>query len=218
MLEHIEPAGGSVPFRLTDTQAPFRQERWVAPQMTLVPPVQWRDAAVRIGRGCLIVSHELPDGRRQILDVLGQGRILFCSMLAHGTAKARSLTFTNVERLDEHSDRDAIEEARQLAMKRAYEHALLLGRKKSTEKVATALLDLADQFACGNGGQMRPSFTLYLMRNELADWLGLTLETVSRCLSDFKRKGVIAFERTDRITIREKTALRAIADGLAPST
>ena len=84
------------------------------------------------------------------------------------------------------------------------------------EKVATALLDLADQFARSTGSQIRPSFTLYLMRSELADWLGLTLETVSRCLSEFKRKGLIAFERTDRMTICEKSVLRAIADGSMP--
>lgn len=217
MLEQVNPTVIPVPFGAAETRAPFRQERWIAPQMKFLPPSQWRVAAIRVIRGCLIVAHELPDGRRQILDVLGQGRILFCPMLALGTATAYSLTYTHIEKLEPQTNHEIIEEARQLALKRAYAHALLLGRKKSTEKVATALLDLADQFARNSGGQMRPSFPLYLMRSELADWLGLTLETVSRCINEFKRNGLISFERTDRITIREREALRILADGCMPS-
>lgn len=215
MLDQVNPASFSVNHNPCSSQVE-RVERWVAPQTRFSPPAPWRNAAIRVTRGCLIVSHELGDGRRQIVDVLGTQRILSCETLTRGVATAHSLTFTRIERLDPQIDQEIIEESHRLALRRAYGHALLLGRKKSTEKVATALLDLADQFARSTGSQIRPSFTLYLMRSELADWLGLTLETVSRCLSEFKRKGLIAFERTDRMTICEKSTLRAIADGSMP--
>lgn len=218
MLDQVTTASNSASYNSSFSQPIEREERWVAPQTKFSPPAQWRNAAVRITRGCLIVSHELGDGRRQIVDVLGAHRVLSCETLARGVATAHSLTFTRIERLDPQLDQETIEEAHRVALRRAYGHALLLGRKKSMEKVATALLDLAEQFARSTGSQIRPSFTLYLMRSELADWLGLTLETVSRCLSEFKRKGLIAFERTDRMTICEMSALRAIADGSMPST
>ena len=40
-----------------------------------------------------------------------------------------------------------------------------------------------------------------MTRQEIADFLGLTIETVSRVLSDLKRRGIIAIERNDRIRL-----------------
>lgn len=157
----------------------------------------------------------MKDGRRQILDVLGRGRLISVDALLKGQSKAISLTFTSLKTLDPEVDQDMIGKGQNLTLRRAYAHALLLGRKKSSEKVATALLDLSHQFS--TGGSKQPSFTLHLMRSELADWLGLTLETVSRCLSDFRRKGLIAFDRSDRIIIRDAATLTQLAGGNYPS-
>ncbi|MDR6755818.1 CRP-like cAMP-binding protein [Mycoplana sp. BE70] len=81
--------------------------------------------------------------------------------------------------------------------------------------MATALLDLANQFPCNgpDAGGNTLSFKLHLTRADLADWLGMTLETVSRCLNDFKRSGLIEFDRPSVITILKRDILLSIASG-----
>src|SRR5207344_2086136 len=66
-------------------------------------------------------------------------------------------------------------------------HMLLLGRKNSEERVAAFLLEM-------NGRVTGPSVVaLPMSRRDIADYLGITLETVSRALSDFKQKGYLRF-------------------------
>ena len=66
-------------------------------------------------------------------------------------------------------------------------HLLLLGRQTAPEKVAAFLLEM--------NGRMKPTgaMALPMNRRDIADYLGLTLETVSRALSAFRRKGYLRF-------------------------
>jgi CRP/FNR family transcriptional regulator, nitrogen fixation regulation protein len=72
-------------------------------------------------------------------------------------------------------------------LQRVENHMLLLGRKNSRERVAAFLLEMNGRLTAPGG------IALPMSRRDIADYLGLTLETVSRALSDFKRRGYLRF-------------------------
>jgi CRP/FNR family transcriptional regulator, nitrogen fixation regulation protein len=82
------------------------------------------------------------------------------------------------------------------SLQHAEDHMLLLGRKDSLEKVATFLLEMDKRLA--------DAMTLPMSRRDIADYLGLTLETVSRGLSRLRRAGAISLAGD---TLREITIL-----------
>jgi CRP/FNR family transcriptional regulator len=91
----------------------------------------------------------------------------------------------------------------------AREWMLLLGRKTAREKIASLLAIIARRDA---GLKLRNttgpiSFELPLTREEMADYLGLTLETVSRQMSALKKDGVIELEDRRRVTVPDFEAL-----------
>lgn len=85
----------------------------------------------------------------------------------------------------------------------AREWLLLLGRKSAREKIASFLAIIARREAAlrrrAAGGRMQ--FDLPLTREAMADYLGLTLETVSRQISALKREGVIVLDGARRVTV-----------------
>lgn len=91
------------------------------------------------------------------------------------------------------------------ALERAQTHMLLLGRKSAVEKVAAFLLDLAGDES-GNGHVDLP-----MSRTDIADYLGLTIETVSRTLTGLERQGIIAMPAHRRsIVLRNRSALQLL--------
>jgi CRP/FNR family transcriptional regulator len=86
---------------------------------------------------------------------------------------------------------------------------LLLGRKNAREKVASFLLDMSRRLRADRGGVI----DLPLSRQQIADILGLTIETVSRQLSDMKRLGVIALAGRRGVRICDADRLESMAEG-----
>jgi CRP/FNR family nitrogen fixation transcriptional regulator len=92
------------------------------------------------------------------------------------------------------------------SLERAQSHMLLLGRKTAQEKMATFLLDMADRLSDDD-----QHFELPMQRADIADHLGLTIETVSRTLTRFARKGLIDLPASSRsVALRNKPALRRL--------
>ena len=91
----------------------------------------------------------------------------------------------------------------------AREWMLVLGRKTAREKIASLLAIIARREAklhlARNPGSTR--FDLPLTREAMADYLGLTLETVSRQISALRRDGIIRLEGNRRVTIPDFAAL-----------
>ena len=86
---------------------------------------------------------------------------------------------------------------------------LLLGRKSARAKVATFLLDMRDRLRADAEGVIQ----LPLSRQQIADILGLTIETVSRQLSELKRRGVIALAGRRGVRVSDADRLGSMAEG-----
>ncbi|MFO1162792.1 MAG: helix-turn-helix domain-containing protein [Reyranellaceae bacterium] len=88
-------------------------------------------------------------------------------------------------------------------LQRAQDHMLLLGRKNAKEKIASFLLDLAERLHDSDRVE------LPMQRTDIADHLGLTIETVSRTLSEFARSGLIGLAAGSRsISLVNKVGLK----------
>lgn len=79
---------------------------------------------------------------------------------------------------------------------------LLLGRKNAMEKVAAFLLEM-DRRLAGAG-----MLALPMCRRDIGDYLGLTLETISRALSQLHSGGILGFSGARQIVLRNRQHLR----------
>jgi CRP/FNR family nitrogen fixation transcriptional regulator len=86
----------------------------------------------------------------------------------------------------------------------AQNHKLLLGRKNALERVVSFLLDM-DRRLTIDGVMALP-----MSRLDIADYLGLTLETVSRSLSVLADEGVLKFNGSRYIRLNDRKHLRAM--------
>ena len=166
-----------------------------------------------IVKGAVAVMRSLSGGRRQILDVVGPGHMVgFTARSVHECA-AVALTATQVlafDRRDMHSrhwDGADCNAAVLAEVDRLRRLASLLGRKTAIERLATFLADLLV-----DGDESQVVMPL-LSRQEIADHLGLALETVSRGFLALKQRGVIARAGRTSVKVFDCSALRQIAAG-----
>jgi CRP/FNR family transcriptional regulator, nitrogen fixation regulation protein len=88
----------------------------------------------------------------------------------------------------------------------AQSQMLLLGRKNAVERLASFLLSMADR--AGTGDRL----SLPMTRNDIADHLGLTTETVSRVFGQLKSQGVIRMQASSEVLLRNRGGLETLAD------
>lgn len=158
----------------------------------------------------------LSDGRRQIdafhlpgdLFGLEAGREHRFSAEAVGDAQVIAYRRSRLSAIIEENAafRDRIMTATLRNLQRAQDHMLLLGRKTAQEKLATFLLDMAERLS-GDAEH----FDLPMQRSDIADHLGLTIETVSRTLTQFTRSGLIRLMPAGRsIGLCNRMALKSL--------
>jgi CRP/FNR family nitrogen fixation transcriptional regulator len=90
------------------------------------------------------------------------------------------------------------------AFRRAQEHMLLLGRKNAEERVASFLLRMAARTTAGQAIEQPMS------RQDIADYLGLTIETVSRTLTILENRAAIELPSSRRIFVRSRSSLQQL--------
>jgi CRP-like cAMP-binding protein len=104
--------------------------------------------------------------------------------------------------LDPHTARELWDAAR-TAMSRLYALILNLGCTTAEQKVGHFLVKMADRLAGGNADKL----VLPLSREDIADYLALSVETVSRSLTQLRRREVIRLTGTREIRILDRSAL-----------
>jgi CRP/FNR family nitrogen fixation transcriptional regulator len=169
------------------------------------------DNVYKVISGAVRTYKLLSDGRRQISDFHIQGDVfgLEIGTERHFTAEAiadsvvlvakRSALVSLAGKNSELASELWTHTAKEL--KRAQDHLLLLGRKRAQERVATFLLDMAGR------GCSDIVVDLPMSRQDIADYLGLTIETVSRTLTRLEGDMTIEIPTSRRIVLRDKRAL-----------
>lgn len=172
--------------------------------------------------GLLKLTVSDPHGREQILGLTTPGQMLGFDSLTdeNHTYSAETVTPASVCILRHKDMLRVLEQNPQAAMRTvailnreladAQRLIRLLGQKSAAEKIASLLLILAEA-AYGLGA--KPS--LPLMRQEIAEILQLTAETVSRVFTNFREAGLIQATRNS-VRILDMTRLRAVADASSP--
>lgn len=152
----------------------------------------------QITSGAVRTYRMLPDGRRQINAFHLKGDMFgFENGVAHRFS-ADALVETHVHIIKRGNILDAVQNrvvsTNNLIcfvtqnLQHAEDHMLLLGRKTALEKVAAFLLEMDERLT-------RPSTMLLPMnRRDIADYLGLTLETVSRAFSILRDEALLRFD------------------------
>jgi len=160
--------------------------------------------------GAVRTYRMLDDGRRQISafympgDIFGveAGNVHLCSAEAISDAEVLVVKRSAVMARAEH-ERDLAKQLWTLTvseLQRMQEHSMVL-IKSAEERVAGFLLEMAGR---GRGGA---AVELPMSRQDIADYLGLTIETVSRTFSQFVQSGTIALETSRRILFLNRAAL-----------
>jgi CRP/FNR family transcriptional regulator, nitrogen fixation regulation protein len=91
-------------------------------------------------------------------------------------------------------------------LRHAEDHMLLLGRKTAAERVATFLLEMDRRLSVAG------MLSLPMCRRDIADYLGLTLETISRTLSILHARGVLEFSGARHIKLRNRQRLATMGE------
>jgi CRP/FNR family nitrogen fixation transcriptional regulator len=148
----------------------------------------------------------LSDGRRQIGAFHLAGDIFGLENGSEHRFTAEAIVDTTVRLIKRRSlemvaESDALVSRNLLSMttnnlQHAEDHMLLLGRKTSLERVAAFLIEM-DRRLTAAGVMALP-----MSRRDIADYLGLTLETVSRALSRLHELGILGFIGTNQRQIK----------------
>ena len=174
-----------------------------------------------ITEGVVKVYRLLPDGRQQITGFLFPGDFLG---LATGNVYAFSAEAVTPVRYCRFARKpleqflgEAPKMERQLLtiasneLAAAQEQMVLLGRKTAREKLASFLITLSHRML--RLGKLEDELDLPMSRADIADYLGLTTETVSRTFTHFRTAGLIELPKAGGARLRNRGALAKISEG-----
>lgn len=193
-----------------------------APGSCFIEEGEPANAFFNITAGTAKLFKLLPDGRRQITGFVGVGHFLGLAVSstyafsAEAIEPVRYCRFSRPRLRTLLDDYPAMEhrllQVASNELVAAQEQMLLLGRKTARERLASFLMAQSRQgSACQTA---RGRFALPMTRGDIADYLGLTIETVSRTLTKLRSEGMIEIPSSTDIVIRDREGLESLAEGM----
>ena len=178
------------------------------------------DWLYQVTSGVLRLTRLLLDGRRQVIafgypgDIVGfpSGGLYHTDCEVLIDARLRSFRRSNLEcgEGDPRLHQDLLQAAlREISAMQ--DHFMMLGRKSAAERVASFLCVLADRVGEDLGGYRQVEMPM--CRADIADFLGLTTETVSRTLTQLRKRGIIAIDNIHTLTVLRPAALLGLSLG-----
>jgi CRP/FNR family nitrogen fixation transcriptional regulator len=174
------------------------------------------DYCYRVISGCVRTVRLLEDGRRQVGEFLLAGDMFGLDVIGTHDFAAEAVSETVLRRYPRRMV-EALAESRLALARRlrelalahlriAHDRLVLLGRKTASERIASFLMEMDRRM----GTKTAVTLDLPMCRTDIADHLGLTVETVCRVLAHLKREGSVGITRTG-VELRDRSALRALA-------
>lgn len=193
--------------------------RRVAPGREVVGQGEMTDSYANIISGVVKLSKVLADGRQQIVglqfapDFMGRPFTRESALTAEAAIDTDICSFPRnvIERLVAEAPglEHRLHEQALKELDEARDWMLTLGRKTAQEKVASFLYIIATHIDPENGPATE--FDLPLSRADIADYLGLTIETVSRQITKLRKDNVIRIESSRRVTVPSMDRLMHVA-------
>jgi len=176
---------------------------------------------IAISSGVISMQHLLEDGRKTIAAMFMRGDIIdMRGISSRNRGHLIALGKTNICRLSPKVFENIIEtnlNAQRVAWSnlrnqtyRAIDHAADLAKKQALEKLASFVFECRSRQAKGISDT---SVHIPVRRIDLADYLGMQPETVSRCFRDMEKRKILTFHDIANLTILDVPTLRRIANG-----
>jgi CRP/FNR family transcriptional regulator, nitrogen fixation regulation protein len=174
------------------------------------------ESCYKVVSGAVRTCKLMLDGRRQIAEFLLPGDVFGFEAPGRHMLSAEAVADSVLVRyarrqLEALADGDA-RVARRLrdqvcrSLTAAQQRVVLLGRKTAEERVASFVIEMVDRAGEDD------AVDLPMSRYEIADYLGLTVETVSRTLTQLRKAGTIALPSAHRVELVDRQALEEITD------
>nr|AAA74224.1 lcrE [Rhizobium sp.] len=220
---HQSRVAAAVPFAAEKQDLSSLFDAQPVERFTPAAAVFWEGDQARhifeVVEGTLRAVRILNDGRRVIIGFLRPGDLLGVSVKEHYLYTVEAITHVELRRFSRRRFESESARAPHLReqlfsrlcdeMAAAQDQMVLLSRRSAEEKVAGFLLMMAR----GQSENRRPVIELPMTRLDVADYLGMTIETVSRTITKLAGSGVIAIVGRHAIAILKMDALIALADG-----
>ena len=182
-----------------------------------------KDRIYKVEKGAVCLYKTLPDGRRQIVDFAYSGDLIGLSTLETHVFSAQAIALTRLrclpvgllEEMARNDPRVGVQLYQALSDQLLSAHDLLLtvGQRNATERLAALLMALSRRNERSGADPTR--IALPMTRADIADFLSLTIETVSRTFTKLRQGGLIDLAHSSLVVIRDQRALGRLAVGEA---
>jgi CRP/FNR family nitrogen fixation transcriptional regulator len=174
------------------------------------------DCWYKVVSGAVRICKWMADGRRHIAEFCFAGDCFGLPASGTRAATAEAIGDVVVMRYPQRAADRLIDESPRLAremydrtlreLTQTQTHTFVLSRMTASERLASFLLELSER------RDMPRALDLPMSRYDIADYLGLTMETVCRTFTVFRRDGVIALPTPQRVELRNREALETLCE------